>query len=57
MAKVMIKCPETGRLVFTCIWADKAHFEGSQMKENTLARCPVCGKKHAWSKKDAILED
>lgn len=57
MAKVMIKCPETGKLVPAGVWVDKATFEKAQMPQNTLGRCPACGKKHSWTKKDAVLQD
>jgi hypothetical protein len=31
MAKVMIKCPDTGKLVFTGVFGDKALLEGLQI--------------------------
>jgi len=57
MAKIMIKCPETGKLVFTGLYVDKASFEKAQMQHNTLAHCPACGKKHSWTKQDATVEE
>ena len=57
MAKVMIKCPETGRLVYTGTAMSKASFESSPLKDNTLSRCPACGKNHVWSKEHAVLKD
>ena len=56
MAKVMVKCPDTGKLVFTGQWIDKTLFERSQMQQNTI-QCPACGKQHTWSKEDAVLQD
>lgn len=57
MAKVMIKCPETGKLVFTGVLADKAMLERIQIQKNKMARCSACGKEHLWEKEQAILED
>jgi endogenous inhibitor of DNA gyrase (YacG/DUF329 family) len=57
MAEVMIKCPETGKLVPTGFSMDKASFESSSLKNNTLSDCPACGKNHVWSKEDAVLKE
>jgi len=57
MAKVMIKCPETGKLVFTGVFGDKALLEGLQIKKNKMARCSACGKEHLWEKEQAVLQE
>ena len=57
MAKVMIKCPETGKLVFTGVLADKAMLERTQIPKNKMARCSACGKEHLWAKEQAVLQD
>jgi len=57
MAKVMIKCPDTGKLVFTGIVGDKALMERLQIKQNKMARCSACGKEHLWTKDQAVLQD
>jgi len=44
MAKVMIKCPDTGKLVFTGVFGDKTLLESMQIKKNKMARCSACGK-------------
>ena len=55
MANVMIKCPNTGKLVPTGIGSDAQSFESSEMKEMTLGNCPACGDDHVWNKEDAQL--
>ena len=57
MAKVMIKCPDTGKLVFTGVFGDKALLEGLQIKKNKMARCSACGKEHLWQKEQAVLQE
>lgn len=57
MAKVMIKCPSTGKLVFTGVVGDKALLERLQIKQNKMARCSACGKEHLWTKEQAVLQD
>jgi len=56
MPEIMIKCPETGKPVSTGIAMDKASFESTDMSDNTLGKCPACGKDHVWSKEDAFLK-
>jgi hypothetical protein len=57
MAKVMIKCPEKGKLVFTGVVGDKVFLERLQIKQNKMARCSACGKEHLWTKDDAVLQE
>ena len=54
MGKIMIKCPSTGKDIPTGMEADKTAFELSDYKNHSVM-CPVCGKSHNWSKKDAWL--
>jgi len=54
MAKVMIKCPTTGKLVPTGVEMDQASFETAQLADNGI-RCPACGESHVWNKEDAQL--
>jgi hypothetical protein len=56
MAKVMIKCPEKGKLVFTGMFTDKAAFERSQIRQPVF-RCSACGKEHTWAKEDAVIQE
>jgi len=57
MAKVMIKCPDTGKLVFTGVFGDKTLLESMQIKKNKMARCAACGKEHLWEKEQAVLQE
>lgn len=53
MAMVMISCPNTGRDVPTGIETDPSSFES--FRSAAPIRCPVCGRDHAWSKRNAWL--
>jgi endogenous inhibitor of DNA gyrase (YacG/DUF329 family) len=53
--RIIIKCPNTGKLVYTGFAMDPAIFEASPVEENPI-ECPVCKQTHRWSKKDAFLE-
>jgi hypothetical protein len=57
MAKVMIKCPNTGKLVFTGVLNTKDMFERSTIKETRLSKCSACGKDHTWAKEQAVLQE
>lgn len=52
----MIRCPTTDRLVPVGIDTDKDSF--TSLPDVTAAPfvCPECGKRHAWTKSDAVLE-
>ena len=54
MAKVMIRCPVTGRLAFTGIETDpgSANFIPPI---NARVKCPQCGGTHLWSILEAEL--
>lgn len=57
MAKVMIRCPVTKKLVDTGI---KYTDDASTLKPDTFqdigTPCPYCGKTHTWESKDVILK-
>ena len=55
MPRVMIKCPNTQKLVPTGMAMDKSSFDSSTLTNNTV-HCSACGKNHTWSKSEAILE-
>lgn len=56
MGAIMIRCPTTGQLVSVGIDTDKDTFSGLPDVTAAPILCPSCGKRHAWSKSDAILE-
>jgi len=54
--RLMIRWPETGKLLPTGVAMDPGSFERSNFVSNA-ASCPHCGGTHRWSKADAILMD
>jgi hypothetical protein len=59
MGKLMIRCPNTGKPLFTGIAIDRATFENptNVFRNNTVGPCPHCGQMHTWSKEDAFVSD
>jgi len=57
MARVMIRCPETGRLVYTHHDFDEVEFDAIPLGTRTLPDCPACGRTHSWGKADAVLDE
>jgi hypothetical protein len=55
MARVLMKCPETGQTVFTCQRMKPPEFDS--LERELGFRCPSCDKIHKWSKADAWLEE
>jgi len=56
MSTITLVCPETGRRFSVGIETDKTSFR--MLPEfKAIARCPHCGKDHAWSKKNARLSE
>lgn len=56
MRRVVIKCPQTGHMVFTGQSMDDASFQSASFSQETMKACPACGQTHVWSKQDAQLE-
>lgn len=56
MGAIMIRCPKTDQLIPVGIDTDKDSFLGLPEIPATPVHCPACGGRHAWSKKDAVLE-
>ena len=54
MAKIMIKCPETGKFVPVGIEINRSSFDVSQFEDNRVM-CPHCRAAHTWGKKDVHL--
>jgi hypothetical protein len=57
MARIMIKCPETGKPLFAGMYVPKELFEVASFTNNTMKDCPHCGQDHTWEKKDAWIEE
>lgn len=56
MAKVMIKCPQTKKEVFTGMAMDKESFRTTVLSGNAI-QCPHCKQTHVWNKENAYLKD
>jgi hypothetical protein len=54
-ARVMIRCPVTGRGIPTGLMADATTWHHRPIGLNRVS-CPACKQIHAWSKRDAHLE-
>ena len=54
--QLLVRCPETGKLLPIGIAMDAGPFERSNFVDNA-ASCPHRGGTHRWSKADAILMD
>lgn len=54
--RILIKCPNTGKLIYTGFSMDPQTFEASPIEEMDPIRCPACHQTHSWTKKDALFE-
>ncbi len=55
MARLMIRCLESGKQIYTGMSFEEITFETSQLTDQSVL-CPECGRVHAWNKQDAYLE-
>ena len=53
---LVIKCPNTGKELFTGIAMDEKSFESGNIHDN-MVDCPFCGQMHVWQKEDAHLKE
>ncbi|HXL85633.1 MAG TPA: hypothetical protein VN927_00385 [Gemmatimonadaceae bacterium] len=56
MNRILIKCPKTGKLVYTGFAMDAATFEMLPIEDQDPIQCPACHQMHRWKKRDAIFE-
>lgn len=56
MNRIMIKCPKTGKLVYSGFAMDAQTFEMLPIEDQDPIKCEACGQMHRWKKRDAILE-
>ena len=56
MRRVMIHCPQTGKMVFSGICLDEAGSTGDAFSRQNAVGCPLCGDLHFWGAEDAELE-
>jgi hypothetical protein len=51
---VMIRCPDTGKAVHTCLALELDSWAAIELPAQRVS-CPECGKLHKWEKADAWL--
>lgn len=56
MKRVMIRCPETGRAVFTGIQLPQTNLHREHLPERKAVGCPHCGDLHDWTEDDMWFE-
>ncbi len=54
--RIVIKCPNTGTLVYTGFAMDRDTFEAIPIEQMDPIECPACHRMHRWTKKDALFE-
>jgi hypothetical protein len=54
--RIVIKCPNTGKMIYTGFSMDQETFTASPIEEMDPIECPACHKMHRWQKKDALFE-
>lgn len=55
MGTVVIRCPNTGKLVPVGFEATRDAFHAAENAMSTI-RCSACGELHRWQKRDAWVE-
>jgi hypothetical protein len=56
MSRAMIRCPETGRMVYTGMDIDWDGLEAARFVGESMS-CPRCGTVHAWNETDITLDE
>lgn len=56
MGRLLIKCPESEKMIPTGMEMDQRSFKGSTLQNNSVL-CPECGKTHNWDRDDVIFVD
>ena len=54
--RILIKCPTTGKMIYTGFSMDPETFEASPIEEMYPIECPACHQTHRWTKRDARFE-
>ena len=54
--RILIKCPNTGKMIYTGYSMDPQIFELSPIEEMDPIQCPACHETHRWTKKQALFE-
>lgn len=56
MNRIVIKCPTTGKMIYTGYSMDPATFGAIPIEQMDPIECPACRRMHRWGKKDALFE-
>ncbi len=56
MNRIVIKCPNTGKMIYTGYSMDPQTFGMIPIEQMDPVECPACHKMHGWTKKDALFE-
>ena len=56
MPRVLIRCPTSGRDVYTGLRLNWLTFEAYEFGRQKLV-CPSCGEEHEWGESDVILDE
>ena len=56
MSRAMIRCPESGRMIYTGVDLEWEEVAASRFVGEKLA-CPRCGAVHAWNENDIELDE
>lgn len=56
MARVMIECPNTGKMIYTGMNLNWSTFESTFIGEACI-RCPKCGEVHEWRREDVFMDE
>ena len=54
--RILIKCPNTGKMIYTGYSMDPQTFELSPIEEMDPVECPACHQTHRWTKRQALFE-
>jgi len=56
MPRVLIRCPKSGREIYTGLRMNWFTLDSYDFGYQKLV-CPECGEEHEWDQKDAILDE
>lgn len=56
MTMLLIRCPNTNKLVGTNVQREKASFEVEPLPDQPAIHCAGCGDLHTWGKQDVVAQ-
>jgi hypothetical protein len=54
--RIVIKCPNTGKMIYTGYSMDPETFGAIPIEQMDPIECPACHRMHRWGKADALFE-